>query len=1181
MSFDDNPVALELKTLRASVVRFQEEAHTSAVKLQRYSFDSAKLHERAVHLERENDQLKAELAVLRANPHPDDDTSESDARSQVQDMTLALRRLSQKLSSTEDALLSKTTELIHAQAEMVKAKAAAESAYELGAKVRGREEAALARERHLQDRIEQLEEDARIGDVALKEYAALVREMAAAKSSHTNGSATTAEEVDEGTRISATLLEGKLTRSRLLAQFEAETAKLETELQGARAEIEVTKSLLEAEKKVTAALVQELGNTKNVLEKLHLEDGTAAKMVSRYMQFSQTSTNALLSKLSTLKARHAGTLSTLSSQNDSLTARLRASEAHGERLLSTLDELGGEIMRETWGRRREVGLRIRMGGREERIAEGLRRWVRKCDEMIGRARSNEPTSHAESENVLEALLSVAQDARILLASLDEGVLDEEIALSLSSNRARAFIVNIGMDGLLDELRQESERRIVLEKRLAAVTDLPALNGFISGDEHVNAEAGPTNDKPQSDAPVPTVVVDGVSDMPPAVPEKSPILSPASQTTQLPPRHSPETADEATHNFTDTNDESIGAVSSSLNGDAFAQPIPFPSATISSVLVESTVALEVASETDAPALELSDPIMQTPSPLYSKVEVDSKDNNALGAEMVVTSEYPQNLESPATVPLAVDELPSILVPSPLLTISTLTQDASSESDTSQLVTSVLPTPAASTETTQDTSTSTPSQGSPPPTPPPTVEFPSTSTKPPSTSISSPPSPQHSPSPFASALPTVKTRTIIAPHPLLGELVRVTKRYDDLQRAFRDCHIALESLKTGVNDTMSASADSLQRYMIPKDILDAALRRLDDYTEDARVELEIRISDEALLSKGYEALLSVPGALSMVAPEGTAPDDNEVPVQSDVERQATEFVEGTDPAVCRARETFARKLEDVQHDIAALKRAIHDPEFFAPPGSSSSLAPSSSSSALTSPSVSSGDLSTSDRGSGQSSGGWTSWIRSASRPASPAPPSQGPAPTFGNIMTAPRLRHSPSSGNLHAAPPPQPPSVRARRPSFFGLGGGASEPPPNPLAALELRVPMPTFAAAGAHPSSPTSASMFGGPYGVLSPTSPLKPMTMAPGTRVRTVSSTMYMLGLGAAGAASNNGGGRMARSVSAAGGFVTPPSPSPLKTTMHGRPLASSSLGKGVPAPISLDTENEEEDTEEEDDTDV
>ena len=220
---------------------------------------------------------------MRANPVPDDGTRSSEARSQIQELTLALRRLSQKIESTDDALLSKTTELIHAQAEAVRAKAAAESAYELGAHVRGREEAALARERGLQNSVIQLEEDARIADVALKEYAALVREMETRRSTGVTEDVGDVEVVDQSTRISATVFEGKLTRSKLHEQFKSETEALQNETQRLANELEVSKSLLEAESKAKVALIQELGNVKAELEKLHLEDNTAAKMVSRYM----------------------------------------------------------------------------------------------------------------------------------------------------------------------------------------------------------------------------------------------------------------------------------------------------------------------------------------------------------------------------------------------------------------------------------------------------------------------------------------------------------------------------------------------------------------------------------------------------------------------------------------------------------------------------------------------------------------------------------------------------------------------------------------------------------------------------------------------------------------------------------------------------------------------------------
>lgn len=48
------------------------------------------------------------------------------------------------------------------------------------------------------------------------------------------------------------------------------------------------------------------------------------------------------------------------------------------------------------------------------------------------------------------------------------------------------------------------------------------------------------------------------------------------------------------------------------------------------------------------------------------------------------------------------------------------------------------------------------------------------------------------------------------------------------------------------------------------------------------------------------------------------------QSEVELQIIAFALEMDPSVREPREVFKKKLEDVQYDIAALKRAVHDPE-----------------------------------------------------------------------------------------------------------------------------------------------------------------------------------------------------------------------------------------------------------------
>jgi hypothetical protein len=1070
-----------------------------------------RVHERAVHLERENDLLRAELAVLRANPHTN---SSSEAQSQVQELTLSLRRLSHKLSLTEEFLFAKTNELIHAHAESVTAKANADNAYELGARVRGREEAGKVRERDLERKVVQLEEDLKMADVVMKEYAALVRGMEAksSESGHSNG--------DIPQTLAATFSESELSRERFLLQFRTDSEKLHVQLEDVTAKLEKATAQLAAATSSNQAIRAELGRTRTELEKLQLEDGTAAKMVSRYMyvrvlfslgltqiqvylcrQFSQASTNNLLSTLSTLKARHEGTLSTLSSQNFALSTQLRSSEVQNERLRSALDELGGEILKESYGRRREVALRIKMGGREDRIVEGLRRWVRRGDEALTRLRD---ASTAESD----ALLGMAQDARILLESLEEGALDEGTALSLSGSRARAFLIDNGLDGLLDELREENERRVMLEKKIASIR---------LDDAPVNGTSAPRKDEQE-------LRTDDhhTDDKPPKVPEKSysPILHLPTTTITPVIRQGPLKVDPAVDGPADNlssqiQDEKPSGSSLSTVPEAKTY-VPAPTTITPPVVHQSP--LKVSQKLDGPTDHLLSQVQDEEqsdgslSPVVPKAEtLDNDEIRDQSSDLPAPNSPPHfgpelgsspKIDSDA-IPTYVDNSQHLTPPATVDTISLVSETKNVEHE----ITAV--------EDTLDD----------PPTP---TVLETTVRTPPS---EDPPSqPQH-PISFPSAPIIIIPERTPSPHPLLADLARVSKRYDDLQRAFRDCHIALEGLK------VSLTSDTSPTTPIPVDILEAALGRLNDYTEDARVELEIRVSDEALLAKGYEALLCVPGAMAASTSVRENESKADEPTRLEVETQIQEFVSGDDRAVRKARETFTRKLEDVQHDIASLKRAIYDPDSLLPPSSAMSSSSSSHFQNL-SPSASTSTLnlaasSKSDTANG--GGSWTSWIRgSPSRPSSPAHPGMGPAPTFGNIMTSPRLRPSPSTGSFQNQTPTPTQTQGSRRSSFFNLSGTPTDPhPKDPLAQLGLKIPMPHFGMS-THGGLSAGAGPFGGygPHGILSPTSPLG-MGAAPGTtttaaRARTVSSSMYMLGLGAVGSS-----GRISRSTSSSGVSVS------------------------------------------------
>ncbi|KIM36431.1 hypothetical protein M413DRAFT_78192, partial [Hebeloma cylindrosporum] len=144
--------------------------------------------------------------------------------------------------------------------------------------VRGREEAGKVRERDLERKVMQLEEDLKMAHVVMGEYADLVRDMEAKsfQSGH-----------DAPQTLAATLTESELSRERSLLQFQADTEKLHLQLEDVTAKLEKTTAQLTAANSTNEIICAELARTRTELEKLQLEDGTAAKMVSRYMYVSK------------------------------------------------------------------------------------------------------------------------------------------------------------------------------------------------------------------------------------------------------------------------------------------------------------------------------------------------------------------------------------------------------------------------------------------------------------------------------------------------------------------------------------------------------------------------------------------------------------------------------------------------------------------------------------------------------------------------------------------------------------------------------------------------------------------------------------------------------------------------------------------------------------------------------
>ncbi|KAK0211311.1 hypothetical protein DFS33DRAFT_1484239 [Desarmillaria ectypa] len=746
MHSDEHPLSLELASLKAAVSRFQDEAHSASVKLQRHALNTSNSHEKLIQLERENAVLKSELGVLRANSHSD--TSESHpAVHQSQELTLSLRRLSDKLSLTEDALLERTTRLAHANAEVTKAKDAAEGAYALAARIRGREEESKVRERDLEKQLREAQEHSKMSDLAVSEYADYVRSL--------GGRTSMSPRLPPNTSLS----EAKSGIHKLFDDFSLESEELKAKIDHLEGELAIVHSKYEAEIRNKGNDRVELAKAQAELEKLKLEDNSAAKMVSRYMKFSQSATNRLQASLVSMKERHSATVNTLSTQISVLSSQLDQSRADTEKLRLALDEVGGDVMREAFGRRREVSLRIHMVAREESTVEWLRRWALRAEEGIER--------RDDASTLLERML---RDAHGFAADLN----------GASESMGRIVVAENAVETLVEELRIQTARRLDLEK-LIVLPPLPAH---------------------QKNLPEP----------------------PASEETRGDPQ-------------------------------------------------EVKAALETE-EPESPQDQSKTVRTHQPSP------------------------------RPASHTSILDEL-----------------TPSESSSSSTLVTSD-------------------------PGPFPTKDQPS----------------------------------------LLSELKQVSRRYDDMQRAFRDCHHALQDLKNQLSATNSSQ------------VLHTATERLNDYAEDARVELEIRIADEALLVHGFETILTVPGAL--------ADKSGESPTVDEVEAQIDAFISGSDPAVKKAQQNLSQKLDDIQHDIAAIKRALHDPELLSP------MPPSPSSTAT----------------------GWMSWT---SRPSSPS------AMTFGSVMTNPKLRHAQSI------------TFQMRKDSCAKLGLRVSMPfsPPISSVPVENRGPRP--------------------------------------------------------------------------------------------------------------------------------
>lgn len=192
---------------------------------------------------------------------------------------------------------------------------AAENAYGVAAGARAREEEALVRERELMLQLRMAEEEGRMMDRAVREYADLVRALERRQSLPSSPPPSSPPpptpppkqaSSPDGVHISngkppkqdrngrstfESLQEQKEELHRLSGEFEDTNKALGNEIGRLQVELDGARSELEAERKAAEEERLRLSNALAELERSKHDDNAAAKMVSRYMyvHFSPTS----------------------------------------------------------------------------------------------------------------------------------------------------------------------------------------------------------------------------------------------------------------------------------------------------------------------------------------------------------------------------------------------------------------------------------------------------------------------------------------------------------------------------------------------------------------------------------------------------------------------------------------------------------------------------------------------------------------------------------------------------------------------------------------------------------------------------------------------------------------------------------------------------------------------------
>ena len=177
--------------------------------------------------------------------------------------------------------------------------------------------------------------------------------------------------------------------------------------------------------------------------------------------------------MDTLKLRHATTLSTSNAEVVQLQDALERERGESERIRAALDELTEDIARESFGRRREVSVRLAFLSREENLAESLRRWVRKAKESLERTTDGQEAASYHA-HVRGTFSKAVADAELLLDTLN-GQPSTVDGVDVGS-MARLILAQDMVASLTQQLQEETIRRLTTERKFAKLPTVEHYDG---------------------------------------------------------------------------------------------------------------------------------------------------------------------------------------------------------------------------------------------------------------------------------------------------------------------------------------------------------------------------------------------------------------------------------------------------------------------------------------------------------------------------------------------------------------------------------------------------------------------------------------------------------------------------------------------------------------------------------